>query len=248
MGELHPKHFDPVILEPFRIALGSPLTGLVRIVSDPNSLHVLDRFPKLIGKPLRAKETHRIGEPVRTERQRIEDRFAQDDFVGRQALPVEQPPMRPRWIQVLESARRYPPTVKTHHVSSFIVERHHDAPVKMFVATLAPKAQLRKPVSQPFAFLPVLIRQSQSQRPIGKTQLEPVDEFIVVQASAGQIGARRRRFLESLMIVGGNLSHQRCVVGLRIQRTRQPRDGRYFQRSLMGSSPCHCEGNTVAVR
>ena len=71
----------------------------------------------------------------------------------------------------------------------------------------------------------VFLRQPQPQRAVGKTDLKMVNELVVIQAPARQIGARRRRLLQPFVVVAHDLAKQRRVVGLGIERTRQTRHG-----------------------
>ena len=65
-----------------------------------------------------------------------------------------------------------PPAVKADNLALLVVQRHDDAAVKMFVAAVAPQAKLRQPRSQHVAFLAILLRQPQAQRPVGEAELK----------------------------------------------------------------------------
>ena len=94
--------------------------------------------------------------------------------------------MRPGRIQVPQFAPRRrraarPPSVKADDLALLVVQRHDDAAVKMFVAAVAPQAQLRQPRSQRVAFLAILEGQPQAQRAVGKAELKTRDEFVAPQ-------------------------------------------------------------------
>ena len=148
---------------------------------------------------------------------------------------IEQAAMRPGRIQVLQFARvaagLRPPAVKADDRAGFVVQRHDDAAVKMFVAAVAPQAKLRQPRPQRVALLPVVLRQPQAQRPVGKADLKTVNEFVAVQSPAGQICARRRRLLQPFVIVARHLAEQRRVV-----RSPDPTDTANAARSFVSAT------------
>lgn len=240
MRELHAKDFDPVCSEPFGVALRRPLARVVGVVGQFHPPHVAQRFPQFVAEAFGAEQTRHVAEAVRAKRQRIEHRFAQDDFLGvANACAVQQAAMRPRTVEVLEFApcrrrARDAPPVKAHRLSRCVEQGHDDAAVEVFVPALAPQAKLLQPPPQLLAFRAVGERQAQAQRPIGDPDLKAGDEFLVEQSARFEVSPRRmvavRKHLEPFVIITHHLAEQRGVVRLRIERTRQARDGRTLQR------------------
>ncbi|OQC74777.1 MAG: hypothetical protein BWX44_00598 [Spirochaetes bacterium ADurb.Bin001] len=224
--ELDAPHLDAVRSEPLRVPLCRPFARVVSIVGELHAPHLAQRFPKLIGKTFRAEQARHVLKAARVKRQRVEHRFAEDDFVALQRFPVEKAAMRPGRIEMLHLAALRPPAVKAHDVSRRVVERHGDAAVKMFVPAVAPQAQLREPRAQRLPGLAVLVRQPQPQRAVGEAELKTRNQFVAVESARTQVSPRGRRLLQPLVIVSRHLAEQRRVVRRRIERTRQPRHGR----------------------
>ncbi|OQC68362.1 MAG: hypothetical protein BWX48_00070 [Verrucomicrobia bacterium ADurb.Bin006] len=217
--------------EPLRVALRRPFAGVVRIVGELHAPHLAQHLPQFIGEALRAKQTRHVVKAAGAERQRVEDGFAQDNFVSLQRFAVQQAAMRPGRIQVFELAprrrrARHAPPVEAHDLTALVMQRHGDAAVEVLVAALAPQAKLLQPRSQPVALAAVLHRQAQAQRPVGEAELEAVNQFVAVQSTRSQIRPRRCRLLQPFVIVAGHLAQQRRVIRRRIERTRQARHGR----------------------
>ena len=117
MWELHPIDFDAVRLEPLRVPLRRPLAGVVRVVGDADTPHFPDRLPKLVGEAFRAKQAGHVAKAAGPKCQRVQNRFAQDDFVGLERRPVEQAAMRAGRIQMFDITGLRPPPVEAHDVS-----------------------------------------------------------------------------------------------------------------------------------
>ncbi len=98
--------------------------------------------------------------------------------------------MRAGQIQVLEVSPLHAPPVEADHRSGFILERDDNAAVEVLVPALPPQSKLGEPRAQPFAFGPVFVGQPQPQCPVGKPDLEAVNQLVIVQAPARQIEAR----------------------------------------------------------
>ena len=62
-GNFTRKTSMPCVLKPLRVALRRPFAGIVGVVSDADTLNLLQRFPKLIGKTFRAEQARHVRKP-----------------------------------------------------------------------------------------------------------------------------------------------------------------------------------------
>ena len=81
-GNLTRKHFDAKPLQLLRVPLRRPLAGVVPVVSQihPPRLVLAECLQQLLGKTFRAVNARHVFEAVHPKRQRVNHRFAQDDF------------------------------------------------------------------------------------------------------------------------------------------------------------------------
>ena len=144
--ELDPPHFHTQRPQPLRIPRCCPLSSLVRIIGQLHPANPSQRLRKLVGKAFRPVKRRDVRDPVGTERQSIHHRLAQNDFIRLKRRPVEQPPMRPRRVKVVDRPFADPSSVKTHNPARLLFmriaaeERHNNAAVKMLMPALPPHA------------------------------------------------------------------------------------------------------------
>ena len=83
-GELDPETFDAVGAEAFGVAGRRPVSGVVGVVGHADAADFLrqNRVEQFAGKPFGAVNERHVVEAMNVERERIERRFAEDQFEG----------------------------------------------------------------------------------------------------------------------------------------------------------------------
>ena len=114
--------------------------------------------------------------------------------------------------------------VNLRHLVLVVLDWEHDAAVEVFVSALAQEAKLLQAHPQRLAVLAIAKRQAKAQRPVGEAQAERLRRG--GDAPPLQVFERRRCLRQPLAVVGQRLIHQRHVVRIERQRTRQTRHRR----------------------
>ena len=137
--------------------------------------------------------------------------------------------MRPRKIRVVRRSspqiRRDLPPVHLHHFTGQIEHRDNQRAIEVLVPRLlvAQDAKLLEPRPLRVAGGAVRRRQMQTQRAVGVTQLEAVDDFARLKAALDEIPLRLRRVFQRPVVVVHHRSQQLFVVRRGIDQRRQLR-------------------------
>ena len=102
-GNCTRKHSMPIAMQFFGQLLRRSLAGVVAVVSDINSLCavLLERSPVIVGETVDAVARRYVAIARAPERQRVDQRFTQDDFLrGDECLFVPHPAHRSRQVRV----------------------------------------------------------------------------------------------------------------------------------------------------
>ena len=157
------------------------------------------------------------------ERHRIDERLAEDDllvFGERRFVP--HPAMRSRQIQVVRRARAQPfcdlAAVDFGDLAGGRDDRDHDRAIEVLVTGFAVQAEFLQATADVGAGLAVLLRQPQTQRPIGKAELEALDQGFIMDAALGKIAKRLRALFQPLVVIGDGFSEECGIVGIEADR------------------------------
>jgi hypothetical protein len=161
------------------------LAGVVPIVGDQHALDVMlfERAQVIGGKSLHPITGSHIPIAHTPERQRIDQRFAEDYFLHRaQRRCIPHTPVRTGQVQVFGCAGAQMfiqlATVDFRHFSVANDDWDDERAVKMLVAALAQDPDALQRSAQGRAFHPGFLRQSIAQGAIGHAELEGADRFL----------------------------------------------------------------------
>ena len=191
----------------------------------------------ILGKPVHAITGGHIAKPRAPERQRIDDRFAQDDFLrSLQRFLIPHAPMRTWQVQMqgrsFAQVRRDLAAIHAENISFEIEDRKHHRAIEVLMARLAQNTQPLQTAAHLVPGLAVLIRQRQPQLAVGEADLEVLHHLGMIQAAALQIPQRFRRLLQRLVIKRDHIAQRLLVVGI-----RRHRRGQFHRRAFANDTP-----------
>ena len=182
----HAEQFQTETLERFAVLFDRLLSGVITIEGDQQATDVMafESVEQFIGQPVGSVDRRHVAIARRPERQRVDDRFAQNDFVGRvQRFAVEDAAMRTRQIEVTARvllAVVDPPTVKLFQLAVDREQRERHAAAEVFMSAVAKDAEGFQTLADFPARLDLFRRQPQPQRAIDEADPEPLDRFVIV--------------------------------------------------------------------
>jgi len=210
------------------------IARLVAVVGDQHALRaVLDqRGQQLIGEATDTERARDVPIPRAPERQRVNQRFAQDHFLATgDAGEIEHAAMRAGQVQVLRRAgaqlviRRDLAAVHLHDRARRIEHGHDQRAVEVLAAVLAIHADALQTRADVGARHAVLLRQAQAERAIGVAEPERRHEVRVRQATRVQVRLRFRSRLQGLVVV---VDHPRILINS-VQQSDPSRYGNLVQ-------------------
>ena len=149
--ELQAVQFDPQRRERLGVFFGRRVARVIVVERDqqPFDLVDLQRFQHIVRQPVGAVDRRHVAEARAPERQSVNDRFAEDDFVrGLNGLAVEDAAMRSGKVEVFcRSALPvvHAAAVQLNRPAVFVQQRERNATAKVFVAAVADHAHLLEP-------------------------------------------------------------------------------------------------------
>ena len=226
--KLHPETFDAhcqQFLGERRRRFFSRLVAVVCDVHTPSAV-LLHRGSMIRREAIHAVAGRHVAIARAPERQRIDERFAQNDFFRRrQRLLIPHAAVRTGQVQMQRRARPQAfgdlAAVHLDHLAHAIKNRNHDGPIEVLVSRVAKDAQLLQSPAHVRSRLPVLRRQPQAQRAVGEPQPEVLDHLRRLQAALNQVGLRLGRPRERVVVVARDLHQELFVVGVAVDGRRQ---------------------------
>ena len=191
LGELNAKALDALGHQLLRHLGRAALTRIIPIKRNQHTLYAmaLEGIHMLLREALNAVGRRHVAVPRAPERQRIQQRLAQDDFLRSQRRHVEHAAAAsfPRWqVQVLRRASpqvvQQLPAIHLHHVARLIEHRHNQRPVEVLMTTLPVQAYTHQPLPDLGPILACFRRQPKPQAAVRQAQPEVLNQLGMIQA------------------------------------------------------------------
>ncbi len=232
LGEQQPERIEPLGREPLRNRFRGAIPGLIPVERDQHALGTtgFERSQELIGHAMHAVAARDIAIAGVPERQRIEQRLAQDHFLcALDAFTIQHATVRSRQIQVLRCAGaqviEHFPAIRAHNmaITGFIrlEQRDDDRAVQVLMARVTQDAHALQGSARFRAGLVLLRGEPISERAIRIAQPEPLDQLHVAKASTVEVLQRLRARLQRLVVKLDHLIEQRLVAGFQSERLRR---------------------------
>ena len=226
--ETHPPAADAVLGETRRQLLGRLVARRVAVVRDQHPLDTVgqERFVVLARETVRAVRRGHVAEARAPKRQRVDQRLAHDHLLaGREGGEVPDARVRAGQVQVLRRALPQRsvdlPAVRLHHLAIEIEDRDDERAVQVLVAALADDPQLLEAFADLLPCLAARLRQAQTERAVGKAQLESPNRLVVGDSALLEVRERLWALEQGLVVVVDHLPQQIAIARVEPHRRRQ---------------------------
>ena len=228
--KLHAETLDAHPHQFFGVFQCGAFARVVAVVGDVNSLGAMlsKRRFDLVSKTIHAVAGGHVPIARAPERERIDQRFTQDDFFRRdQRWLVPYATMRTWQIQVLrcvfaqQMTRRDFAPVHLHHFAFQVEDRNHYRAAQVFASVFAEHAYLGQASALLCASAAVFLGHAVTECAVGEAQAEVLHHLRRLQAAFHEILLRLGRVLQRPVIVLHHGFQQSLVVGRMLDERRQ---------------------------